>query len=57
VTKGAGGEFIESGIEVTPLRRIGTPEDVANLVSFLASAKAIFITGQVIVIDGGLMLR
>ncbi|MGZ4691421.1 MAG: SDR family NAD(P)-dependent oxidoreductase [Acidimicrobiia bacterium] len=38
---------------VTPLGRIGTPEDVANLVVFLASPLASYVTGQNIVIDGG----
>ena len=37
----------------TPLGRIGTPEDVANLVTFLSSNKADFITGQIISVDGG----
>jgi 3-oxoacyl-(acyl-carrier-protein) reductase len=36
--------------------RVGTPEDVANLVCFLSSDKAAYITGQVIVIDGGLIM-
>jgi 3-oxoacyl-[acyl-carrier protein] reductase len=39
-----------------PLRRVGLPEDVANLVVFLASEKSSYITGQVIAIDGGLTL-
>lgn len=39
--------------EETPLRRLGTPEDIAHLASFLASEKASFITGQVITADGG----
>lgn len=39
-----------------PLKRIGKPEDVANIVVFLASEKADYITGQVIAIDGGLTL-
>ncbi|MBE5815498.1 MAG: SDR family oxidoreductase [Clostridiales bacterium] len=37
----------------TPLCRLGTPEDVANAVCWLADEKAAFITGQVIGVDGG----
>lgn len=40
----------------TPLARLGTPEDVANLVYFLCSEQASFITGQVICCDGGFSL-
>lgn len=39
--------------EETPLGRLGTPEDVANLVSFLCSDRAEFVTGQIIGVDGG----
>ena len=41
-------------LAMIPLGRTGTPEDVANLVSFLASDRAEYITGEVISIDGGL---
>jgi len=39
-----------------PLGSLGTPRDVANLVSFLASDKASYITGQVIPVDGGMVM-
>ena len=42
--------------EQIPLRRGGTPEDVANVVGFLASPDSDYVTGQVIHIDGGLVM-
>lgn len=39
-----------------PLERLGTPADVANAVVFLASEQASYITGQVIVVDGGMVM-
>ena len=41
----------------TPLARIGTPEDIADVVCFLASDLARFVTGQNLVIDGGMTLH
>jgi hypothetical protein len=42
--------------ELTPLGRMGTPEDVAGVVGFLCSERAAFVTGQLIAVDGGLSL-
>ena len=39
----------------TPLGRLGTPEDVANTLLFLASPQAAFLTGQVVGVDGGFL--
>ena len=39
-----------------PLERLGTPADVANLVTFLASDLAAYITGQVFIVDGGMVM-
>ena len=39
-----------------PLKRIGKPEDVANVVKFLVSNESSYITGQVINVDGGLLM-
>ena len=46
-------ETLRELCDETPLCRIGKPEDVANLVGFLASEEASFITGQIIGVDGG----
>jgi NAD(P)-dependent dehydrogenase (short-subunit alcohol dehydrogenase family) len=40
-----------------PLRRVGEPEDVCGLVSYLVAPRASWITGQVFAVDGGAMLR
>jgi len=47
---------LEPVLAATPLRRAGTPEDVADAILFLASDLARFVTGQNLVVDGGLGL-
>ena len=39
-----------------PLKRMGTTQDVANVVKFLASSDSSYITGQVIHVDGGMLM-
>ncbi|HEY8891653.1 MAG TPA: 3-oxoacyl-[acyl-carrier-protein] reductase [Clostridium sp.] len=46
----------ESIMNTIPLKRLGTAEDVANVVAFLASEEAAYITGQVINVDGGMVM-
>ncbi|URQ63575.1 3-oxoacyl-ACP reductase FabG [SAR86 cluster bacterium] len=48
---------IETLEDQIPLRRMGNPSDVASLVSFLASEGAGYITGQTLVVDGGLFMK
>jgi 3-oxoacyl-[acyl-carrier protein] reductase len=49
-------ELKETGLKMVPLGRIGTPEDVAGAVSFLASDEASYITGHVLNINGGMLM-
>ena len=46
----------EAGLKMIPLGRIGTPEDVAGAVRFLASEDASYITGHVLNINGGMLM-
>lgn len=50
-------EQIESIINNTPVGRLGTVEDVAAAVLFLASEEAAFVTGQILSVDGGLIMQ
>ena len=43
-------------MELTPLKRWGTPDDVAGAAVFLASDEAQFMTGQMIMVNGGVVM-
>ena len=51
-----GAETLCDLAQQTPLGRLGTPEDIAHAVSYLASDKAGFVTGQVLAVDGAFIL-
>lgn len=55
VTK-LGKDTVDMLREEIPVMRLGTPEDVANAVSFLADDKASYITGQVLSVNGGIVI-
>jgi len=49
-------ELKESALKMVPLGRVGTPEEVANCVAFLASEDAAYITGHVLNVNGGMLM-
>ena len=49
-------DTVKGIMSITPLKRLGTPEDVANLVLFLSSDMSSYITGEVIAVDGGMSM-
>ena len=56
MTRALGEEVLSASLERIPLRRVGTPDDVAELALFLASGRASYITGEVIRVDGGMCI-
>ncbi len=50
-------ELKEAALKATPLGRLGAPEDIARAVAFLVSDDAAFITGQVLSVDGGMVMQ
>lgn len=49
-------EFKQTAVKMIPLGRVGTPDDVANAVAFLASDEAAYITGHVLNVNGGMLM-
>ena len=56
MTEGLNDQAKESILSRVPLKRYGKPEDIAHLVGFLASEESSYITGQVIHVDGGMIM-
>jgi 3-oxoacyl-[acyl-carrier protein] reductase len=56
LTNDLNAELKESILKITPLGRMGKPEEVAAAVAFLASEEAAYITGQVLAVDGGMVM-
>jgi NAD(P)-dependent dehydrogenase (short-subunit alcohol dehydrogenase family) len=51
--KGLLGEGVEHHERLTPVRRVGRPEDIAGACAYLVSEEASYVTGQVIGVNGG----
>ena len=56
MTSGLAEDFKQNAVKMIPLGRVGTPEDVANAVAFLASDEASYITGHVLNVNGGMLM-
>ncbi len=56
MTAGLAEDFKQNAVKMIPLGRVGTPEDVASAVAFLASEEASYITGHVLNVNGGLLM-
>lgn len=57
MTKNAGEELIQLFTDQTPLKRIAEPIEIAKAIAFLASDDASYITGEMLVVDGGYSLK
>jgi 3-oxoacyl-[acyl-carrier protein] reductase len=56
MTAGLAEDFKKEALKLIPLARIGTPEDVASAVAFLASDESSYITGHVLSVNGGMLM-
>jgi len=56
MTKGMDPKFYEKNLNSIGMRRLGKPEDVAKVALFLASDLSSYVTGQIIGVDGGMII-
>jgi 3-oxoacyl-[acyl-carrier protein] reductase len=56
MTSGLSDELRQTATKMIPLGRVGTPDEVANAVTFLASEEAAYITGHVLNVNGGMLM-
>jgi 3-oxoacyl-[acyl-carrier protein] reductase len=56
MTSGLSDDLKQSALKMIPLGRVGTPEEVAHCVAFLASDEAAYITGHVLNVNGGMLM-
>jgi NAD(P)-dependent dehydrogenase (short-subunit alcohol dehydrogenase family) len=56
-TKNEAGDYAGTWSKLTPLGRVGTPQDIGRMVAFLVSDSADFISGQTVWVDGGLFAK
>jgi 3-oxoacyl-[acyl-carrier protein] reductase len=54
MTEAGGGDMRQRYVDMTPAGRLGTPEEVAAVIAFVAGPEASFVTGAVLTVDGGL---
>ena len=50
-------DFHKANADVTPVRRVGVPDDIAAAAAFLCSDEASYITGQILQVDGGFRIH
>jgi 3-oxoacyl-[acyl-carrier protein] reductase len=49
-------DMVDTILKIIPIGRYGEPQELAAAVAFLASEEASYITGQILIVDGGIMM-